>query len=714
MSKKIPSIFKKPIPEKKFEKHYARLLEQPADKEFLYNIFELKDSFYTLKEDPENETDKKRLKKLNSLAKDIKANRALPVKIIPLALTGVLAAGLVLLFTVLLNPILENVIERGLENVFEARVDINGFNLSLIRFNISFNSLTIANRDKPMTNLVQMDRAVIKLLPNAVLRGKIYIEQIRADALQFGTERTISGALPKIAASKPEPVPVAAKQTESTTPPLVDFQNFDAAALLEREYDKLQSVKVYNDLTDFYNSSVEDWTDRADDVKKKADGLRERGQTLLNFNIAGLDIKNPADIKKVTDFIRDGKTMVDEVKSAVNTANDIVNKIQDDVNTANNIQKAARDSVSEDIKHLRSYFDFSGGGYHQLLDPVIEEVLSTEAKIYIDYGMLALGVLEKIKNAAGSINTEKKVEEKKPVYKGRDVIYPSRLYPKFYLGVLASDWTIQKTHWAFDLRDVSSNPEITAKPVSLKIDFNETEGSKRYINFSGRADMRSSVNELFFADISGGNIPLNFKNDFEALGISGFTGNTTVTVHAGGTRDGGITAGASSVITNARLEDPGNSIAIALAQAFGEVSAVNVSALYTQEGGVSDFDIETNIGDIILSALRKAMAEYAEKGIALLEKQLREKLTPLIAKANISQEDLNSLLALAKGDRSALTNLQSSLQNKIDEAEKKARGTVDEIKAQAQEKAQEKVDEIKTQAQEKAKDAIGGALRKLW
>jgi uncharacterized protein (TIGR03545 family) len=703
MAKKIPSLFKKPIPEKKFEKKYARLLEQKDDKALLYSVFELKDSFYTLKEDVKNETDKNKLKKLNSLAKDIKANRALPVKIIPLALTAVLAAGLVLLFSVFLNPILENVIERGLENVFQARVDINGFNASLIRFNISFNSLTIANRDKPMTNLVQMDRTVIKLLPNAVLRGKIYIEEIRADALQFGTERTTSGALPEIAGAKPEAVTAAVKQTESDAPALIDFQNFDAAALLEREYDNLQSVKAYNDAVAFYTSSVDNWKGKTDDVKRQAAGLQGRGQTLLNFNITGLDIKNPADIKKISDFIKDGKAMADEVKSATSTANDIVNKLQDDVNTANNIQRAARDSVNEDIKHLRSYFDFSGGGYHQILDPVIEEILSTEAKMYMDYGTRALEVLEKVKSTADSMNAKKKEEPKKTAYKGRDVIYPSRLYPQFYLGVLASDWTVQKTHWVFDLRDVSSNPEITAKPVSLKINFNETEGGKRYINFSGSADMRSSVNELFLADISGGNIPLDFKNDFEKLGINGFNGNTTITVQASGTRDGSITAGASSIITDARLGDPNNSIARALAQALTEVNEVNVSALYTKENEKSDFTIETNIGELVLSALRKAASEYAARGIALLEQQLREKLAPVIGKANVSQDDLNSLLALAKGDRSALTNLQSSLQNKIDEAEKKAQGKVDEIKTQAQEKAQEKI-----------QDAIGGAIRKLW
>ncbi|MDR2865688.1 MAG: TIGR03545 family protein [Spirochaetaceae bacterium] len=692
MAKKVPALFRKPIPKEKFEKKYIKYIEQKADKEFLYSVFELQDSVYVLCADIE---DKQKQKKLSLLAKAIKQNRKLPVKIIPLAALCLIVAALVVFFTVFLNPLLENAMERGLENVFEARVEINGFNANLLKFNISINSISIANRDKPMTNLFQMDKTVIRLLPNAVLRGKIYIEEIRADAIRFGTPRTISGALPEYELKR---LAEAKKQKEKDAgPPLIDFQNFDAAALLDREYEKLQSVKVYNDILAFYDSSVETWKHRVDDVKIQADTLKNSAQTIMNFNINSIDVKNPADIKKITDLIRDGKIAMDNVQKAADTATELVNGVQADVKTAQTLQKNARNAITEDTNRFKSYFDFSGGGYHEILDPIIKDILSDQAEVYIAYGERALEVLEKVKASSQSI-AEKTKDEKPKVekYKGRDVLYPSRQYPKFYLGILASDWTAGNTHWAFDLRDVSSNPDLTAKPVSLKVNFNETVGEKRYVNFNGRADLRSSVNELFNTEIAGGNLAVNFENKFEQLGIGGFTGVADLKISASGGRDGSIGAGIDSHVAHAAINEAQGTIATAIASAVSQVPAIDLGLVYRKEGngGDSKFNINTNIGDIILASLKKMAAEYAKQGIALLEKQLRERLTPLINESIVSQENLNDIFALAKGDQSALTSLKNSLQVKINEMEKKANDKLDEAKEQAKDAAKDKTKDL--------------------
>jgi hypothetical protein len=91
---------------------------------------------------------------------------------------------------------LERALEAALEAVFDARSDVDNFKLRLLGFSVGIDRLTVADRDDPMRNLFQTDRLRFRLRPQAVLQGKVYIEEIRADSMLFGTERTVSGALP--------------------------------------------------------------------------------------------------------------------------------------------------------------------------------------------------------------------------------------------------------------------------------------------------------------------------------------------------------------------------------------------------------------------------------------------------------------------------------------------------------------------------------------
>jgi hypothetical protein len=75
-----------------------------------------------------------------------------------------------------MNPLLERALESGLEYLFEARADVDNFHLNIIHFRIKMDGITVANRHDPMKNLFQTGRIEFRLKPEAVLRGKIYIE----------------------------------------------------------------------------------------------------------------------------------------------------------------------------------------------------------------------------------------------------------------------------------------------------------------------------------------------------------------------------------------------------------------------------------------------------------------------------------------------------------------------------------------------------------
>ncbi|MDR1469437.1 MAG: hypothetical protein LBT00_09105 [Spirochaetaceae bacterium] len=711
MIKKAPPLFRKPIAEQNFERKIGRFIEIKADKDYLLSIFELKDGFYLLKSD----LAKNDIAKLKTLAKAIKANRAWPVRVVPLAGAVIIVAAITVFCLFFMNPLLERTLERALEGAFEARAEVDNFHLNLFRFRIGLSGIRVADRDEPMTNLFQMGRAEIRLLPQAVLKGKIYIEEVSAASIQFGTPRTSSGALPAYPAKKTGPKTAAAE-----TPPLIDLAQFDAMELVRREADNLNSKKLYDEAAAFYNTTIETWRTRVDDSKKQIAELRNAAQPFIDFNITGIDIRNPATIQQVMQLINDGKAAAETVQSAADNANNIVTGLQDDIKNIDALQKSAVNAVQSDIDHLKSYLDFSSGTYNGIIDPVLRQLLTEAAWQYVRYGKRALEVFEKVKTLQAMTQTRQK-PEKKETFKGRDVIFPSRQYPSFYLGVLASDFTIQGWKSVFDLRDVSSDPELTGKPVSLKLSVSETAvtetaGDGRFVSFSGNADFRSSVKELFDAEITGGNFPFGVEQGLGAIGIGGFNGMAGMTVKVAGGRDGSVFLAGSADIKNPVLSDPHGTVAQAIAQAVSEAAFIQLGFTYLHpaedaEGG-DTFSVDTNIGSLIMAALQKTVAEYARKAAAELEQAVRSYINAYIGTEYVSNDDLNTLFAAAKGDKDAIGTLQTLLQDKIAEMEKKVRGAAEEKANEATAAAAAAADQAKRQAQEAAENAAREAAKK--
>ncbi|GMO22860.1 MAG: hypothetical protein Ta2B_01950 [Termitinemataceae bacterium] len=705
---KIPGLFKKPVKKNLFDKKILKYIEQNSDKEFLQNSFELKDGFYTLIPLSDSKEDKTKLKKLSALAKDIKSNRALPVNFIPLAAIGIVVAGAVVFFTIFMNPLLEHVIESALENVFEAKVEVDNFKLNLLRFRISLSAIKIADKEAPMTNLFDMRRTEIRLLPQAVLRGKIYIEEVRADSIQFGTPRKYSGALP--AKQKTENL----AEPKPPSPPLVNLENFDAMVLINQQYDNLKTPKLYDDLSAFYVTANEKWTKQVDQSKQQISNLQSAAEPFIKFDINKIDVKNPATIQTVLKMIEDGKAMVENVQSSVEQADTIVHGLNDDLNTANGLVKSAQSSFNDDFNHLKSFLDLSGGAYREILDPAIQQILTGASRKYIAYGMRSLNAMNKLKSYQ---KDQKKNKPKKIVYKGRDVVFPTRTYPKFYLGVFASDFTINEWKSGFDLREVSSEPDLIGKPTTLKINIEELTGSKKIFAFNGKADFRSDISELYNAEITGKNIPFSLEKDFTSLkeiGMGGFKGALAFAVTSSGNKSGGIGFGGNLGVVSPELLDPSGTLAESIAEAIDEAGIVEIGFDWQHiAANEDDFSLNSNLIDLINAALKKAAAKYLKKAQQELERVLNEYITNYLKDKNISSDQLDGIFALAKGDMSSITSLQSTLKTKLaamqektkvyaDEKIDEAKEAAEKAAAEAKENVNAQLEEQKQRAQEEA------------
>ncbi|MDR2941691.1 MAG: hypothetical protein LBV17_03770 [Treponema sp.] len=687
---KPPSALKKPVNSKKFEKHYVKYIEHPQDRTFFTGCFEKQDDYYVIR----GNLTKDDVKKLKTILKWVKTNRKGPVKVVPLVFAGAVAVAIVIFFTVFANPLLSNLLETALEAIFEGKTDVRGFRLSIIKFEIKINSITIANKNAPMTNLIDMGKTGIKLKPQAVLRGKIYIEEIRADTIQFGTERKVSGALPE------KPPKVKKQRTPSDGPPLIDLQNFDAMALLNQEFDKLLTPKLYDNAIAFYNETSSKWQTEVDNAKKQIEDLRADVAPILNINTSNL-----RDIETIKRTVQEINTMVSTVQTAANTASNMVSGIEADVNTAIKLEQDARNALTGDINHLKSYIDFNSGSAFSAIEPYIRDMLSDTAEQYIDYGLIALDAFEKLNAMSKKLpkSQPKPKKQKKAAFKGRDVNFPVVSYPKFYLGLLSSDFTLNSWNWDLKLREVSSDPDLTNKPVSLDFGVTETGGSlSRKVSFAGNADFRTNTQQRFGAKINGNGFPVNIGNQFDKVGISGLAGVTAFNFDLNGYTDGGFSTGGDVSVLNARLLEPKGTIAEAAAIAVSDAGHIDLGIEYIHKNGESDvFKINTNIADLLVKALKKAASEYAKKAMQEIERVVRERINEYIDGKFASKEQVDTLLKIAKGDKAAIDQMKNSLTSKQNELEQKIKGIADEALQQAK-------DEAKKQGQQAVQDALQG------
>ncbi|MDR2049305.1 MAG: hypothetical protein LBP69_07600 [Treponema sp.] len=703
MSKKVPGMFRKPYSEKRFNKKLLKFIEQPGDREFLVSVFDLRDGVYTLKEDlakplakeasdEEKKARGRTVKRLAILAKAIKTNRQGVVKLLPLTAFAVLVTALVIYVGFLIDPVLEGLLEKGLENVFEARCDVNNFHLGLIRFRIGIGSVTVANRDEPMKNLFETGRLEIRLRPQAVLRGKVYIEELRADSLRFGTPRTVSGAIPEYAAK------IAARREKPPAPPVVDLSNFDAMGLLNREYDKLASPKAFESAVSAYDEAKVRWENQYTRANEQVAGLRTAIQPILNINIGAI-----RSVEEVTKIVSDINTLVASVEGARNEVQAIVDGVQKDISTAQNLERTAREALQGDIDHLKSYLDLGSGNALKALEPSIREILSDEIEQYIAYGQRALEALEKIKALQARIPKSEPKKPKEPVFRGRDVAFPTQAYPAFYLGEMASDFTLGGWNWGFDLLSVSSDPDLTGRPTELKLSLAEEGSYGRMARFDGSADFRTNARQYFSAAVTGDNFPLDLRGDLSAVGIGGFSGAVGFSANLSGGRGGAAAGGGGVDIKEPRLIDPEGTIAEVISEVLADRNSVNLAVQFEHiPGGDDNFSVTTNIGDLITAALRRAVERYLRQAEAAIEKAIREKLSAYLDERWVSREDLDSIFAALKGDAAAVDKLKSSLEEKKNEAERKIRGA-----------AEEAINKVEEEARRQAEEAANKALQNI-
>ena len=702
--KKAPGFFKKKLKNNHLQKKYLKYLEQKDDIAFIKSIYTADGDFFNLRP----EFNKKEFARLKTLAKAIKTNRKGAVNLLPLAVLGGIAAAAIIFFGIFANPLLRRATERGLETVFEARVDAENFRVSLIDFEIYMSSLTIADRDRPMRNLIQFDTMRVKLKPQAVLRGRVYIEEIRADNIRFGTPRTVSGALPARRQRQAPERPAREPRERQPIPMLVDLRQFDPMALLEQEFSRLQTPALYGEALEAYNAATARWSAEEQAARARVEELQERAEPLLRINVNDFTTLTPETIAEIRTTIDNINAMTASVQAVQSDFNRLVAGVQDDINSARALEQNARNAFAADLNQLRSYLDLGSGVALELLEGIIKDILADSIGEYLAMGERALEIFETVRALQAQIPEPPPRRERGERFTGRNVIFPTRQYPRFFLGTLAASvLTPAAWQWAFDLQGVSSDPNLSGVPATLALSLAETgDGLQRSGAFNGLVDLRSDARERFGAEFLGAGFPVDISAGLRQIGVDSFGGDASFSLNLTGHAGGGFNAGGAISFVEARLTNPANTFSQAAEEAIRHVASVDLGIRYEHRTtGRDHFSVTTNFGDIMMDALARIVAQYRRQAEEALERALRAKVDELLAGLAISRDDLDRVFAVFQDRSGAVNELRAGLDRQRAELENRIRSAADDALRQVEEAAREAVRQAEEAARQAAEEA---------
>jgi hypothetical protein len=161
---KIPKIFTKQYSPKALNKKILKRIHIPKDRKMISDLFVENDKGkMVLKEDLPQDISAK----LKGLSKSIKKIK---------------------------DQLIKKAAESGLESVFQGDVDLVKPHLSLFKGSITYESLTIADANKPMYNLIETGGAQLQISMAELTRKRVRIENMSLENVRWNTPRKTDGS----------------------------------------------------------------------------------------------------------------------------------------------------------------------------------------------------------------------------------------------------------------------------------------------------------------------------------------------------------------------------------------------------------------------------------------------------------------------------------------------------------------------------------------
>lgn len=434
--------------------------------------------------------------------------------IIPFA---IVVAAIWAYFFLLFDSNLKSALEFIGYNAVGAEVNVAKVQTSFWKADMSIAGIQVTNSENPSHNLFEVGEIRYGMSWDALLRGKILIEEASIVGIKIGTKRSHVGkvkppeppsnepsALEK-EADKLKRMAIEKAQKEYSDNVLGDIASILSGSSSGEQWAKIEgtlsSKQMAADIEKAFNEKQAAWDARFKTLPNNKD-LNELNERLKNVKTK--DFKTPQELqdslKQVEAILKEFDEKIKVIKTAADDLNADVKKIESDV-------KGLEKQIKTDIKELESRFRI----------PKIDANTITKA-LFNHYFGPYMQKIEKYRAMAEKYippNIMKKVEGKdepeepeiqiqaRERARGKSYEFGhANSYPLFWLKKAMISSTLgadkQSGNLTGSITDISSNQLLTRKPTvaSLKGDFPSMEINGMVTNIS--IDNRKQKSEIAF------------------------------------------------------------------------------------------------------------------------------------------------------------------------------------------------------------------------
>jgi uncharacterized protein (TIGR03545 family) len=690
---KIPGIYKATLSPKKLEKIVSRRIHLPKEKDFFRSLYTLEDDGrFHLRDIKEKQT----VTHMKKLAKAIKKSKGI--------ITGWKAAIILVPTTALLifsmvfkNSLIERGIERSLESVFGARVEMEGLQVSLISGSFSFSALSVADQRQPMRNLFELGPSIIALDSGELMKKKLVLKQFESRSILFGTERSSSGALEKAEIrEEKQSQQERLEQAEAAVDVLEDLAMESGQVLLDRYQAGLSSPEILAEANSTLAQLPEKWEEQLDRNTSVIRNISTEGR-----NVIEQDPRNFRSATEIGDYISSIRELEQQIGKAAQELEDDIDSIGKDIEEAEAYGRAIEEAIALDREFLRNSVRSFGTDAADAVSGTAERMVREKFSNIIPVAERGIELYDRI--GGQKKNSEEEAEKRREVKRqGENINFSGPGYPDFLLESFLVEFGMEEEpgYISLAIRDLSSEPEAWGQPATVVLDMvNETArigSTLRFIVEEGSIVNEGSLN-MQGLPISGAGIAALGLAAFEATGRGELEFSLD---NEGSGRMGGLIS----------LTDPSYSfteeeslITRASQSVFEELEIIDLGIhLALDQWSIASIAVESDLDRQIGRALSSfGQEEASRQGEALLA-DFSDSLAEQTEQFRGYSEELDELQdSLQQEKRSA-----EAFEKLLEEKRKEAEGQIQSLEDKAQEEIRSRVEEEGN----KTLESIGGRL----
>ncbi len=487
------------------------------------------------------------------------------------------------------NIIFAYIFEFGAESVFGAKAEIKKCNLQIFSGKLSWEDFEVADKNKPMKNLFQTGYVELDFGLSALFKGQFVCENVLIDRLEFGTNRTTDGSLPKKADKNEKSAFAGAAvnylENKKKSIPILEYQSLNVDSILSvakfitpAKADSLR--KEIEDANEFWTNVLAD-----KEYKQRINGIKQK--------FDDLDLSNPdIDIKELGVLYRESSALYKEIKE---------NKAEFEkqialLKTANELKDWAKQDYDNAMKMVK-FPDTQGKQIGELL-----------------FGDFVYDLILKGVTAIKTVRTASSAEKKKEKQKLRFWLKEAQINSRLNNGI-----TIKG-----NIKNISNAQKLTGEPTIISLSL--TSEKIEFIKIAGELNYLSDKStESFLVDMKGvglSNIKLNQEVLPPKIKSCSLNGKTSLRVVGDDILVDNFT-NINDILYSYEYEKPVSSQMKEIAEIVGSSANavwVKVNCEFTSDKNVSE--ISSNLDEIVKNALYKKFSKESKK----LEEKIRKKI----------------------------------------------------------------------------------------